>query len=136
MILANQFNLRSNTEAIDKLIDVLSGPPANVAWSEANGAIVGTRAGLVITVLPHKVETAAVMAPDAPDLASTNANLLLLILTALRDDWQGAGEWLVREMRQAAQSTLNGYAGPNYARKVVFSFDKRNSRATLTIRRS
>ena len=123
-------------QPVDRLIEVLAKPPCNMAWTSESGAIIGARAGLVVTVLPHKVETEAVMAPDAPVLAQTNAGLLLLILTALRADWHDAGDWLAQEMRQAAQSTLRGYAGPNYARNVVFSYDKQLSRATLMIRRS
>lgn len=121
------------TQPVDRLIETLAKPPSNMAWTSDGGAIIGARPGLVVTVRYHKVETEALMVPN---LATTNTGIMLLILSALRSDWNNRSDWLVREMRQAAQSTQRSYAGPNLERRVVFAYDKQLSRATLTIRRS
>jgi len=114
---------------------VLSQPPASFAWSASDGALIGATQGIVVQVLPHKIECMAVMAYDAPALAQNNATLMLLLLTALRPEWGTAGDWLAREMLQAKQSAERSYAGPNANRGCCFEYDKQHSRATLTIKR-
>lgn len=75
------------------------------------------------------------MAYDAPALAQNNATLMLLMLMALRPDWNEAGDWLAQQMHQAHWSEMRAYAGPNAEQACVFCYDKSVSRATLTIRR-
>jgi hypothetical protein len=123
------------TQPIDRLIEVLATPPANFQWTASNGAIVGARAGIVITILPHKVEAQAVMAYDAPELARSNAMFFVLILMALRD-WKTADQWLAQQMQRAHQSAYRSYASPHEQQRCCFSYDKLHSRATLMVRRS
>ena len=120
---------------VDRLITALSKPPASFAWSASDGALIGAAQGIVIQVLPHKIECMAVMAYDAPVLAQNNATLMLFALTALRPDWNAAGDWLAQQMKQAAQSVKRAYAGPNADQGCCFEYDKQHSRATLTIKR-
>ncbi len=121
---------------VDRLITALSKPPASFTWSASDGALIGAAQGIVIQVLPHKIECMAVMVYDAPALAQNNAMLMLLMLTALRPEWDDAGKWLSREMLQSKQSELRAYAGPNVEQTCCFEYDKQYSRATLTIKRS
>jgi len=60
---------------------------------------------------------------------------MLFALTALRPDWNAAGDWLAQQMKQAAQSVKRAYAGPNADQGCCFEYDKQHSRATLTIKR-
>ena len=127
--------LTQQRSSIDRLISALSSPPASFQWSAGDRALIGARAGFVVQVLHDKIECMAVMAYDAPQLAQINATLLLLILTALRPDWDAAGDWLAQQMRQAKASALRAYAGPNGEQSCCFEYDKQHSRATLTIKR-
>lgn len=120
---------------VDQLITALSKPPASFAWTAGDGSLIGAAQGIVVQVLPHKVECQAVMAYDAPKLAQNNAILMLLILTALRSEWEDAGTWLAQQMHQAHKSEMRSYAGPNAEQNCCFEYDKQHSRATLTIRR-
>lgn len=126
--------LQTTSSPVDRLITALSKPPASFAWTAGDGSLIGVSHGIVVHVLPHKVECMAVMAYDAPTLAQNNATLMLLILVALRPKWNAAGDWLAQQMRQAKQSTLRAYAGPNAEQNCCFEYDKQHSRATLTIR--
>lgn len=110
-------------------------PPASFHWTASDRALIGASTGIVVQVLPHKIECQAVMAYDAPRLAQDNATLMLLMLMALRPAWDAAGDWLAREMQQAKQTEHRVYAGPNGEQGCVFCYDKQHSRATLTIKR-
>ena len=123
---------------VERLIDALSAPPASFVWSAGENVrshLIGIAEGIVLQVLPDKIECAAVMAYDAPVLAQNNATLMLLCLAALRSAWSDAGAWLAREMQQAKQSPFSTYAGPNGEQACCFEYDKRRSRAILTIKR-
>ena len=123
------------TQPLDRLIIALSAPPASFQWTASDGSLIGAAHGIVVQVLPHKIECQAVMAYDAPVLAQNNATLMLLMLMALRPAWNAAGDWLAREMRQAHLAEKRIYAGPNGDQGCVFCYDKQHSRATLTIKR-
>lgn len=125
----------STPPSVDNLIEALSLPPASFVWTADNEVVIGASPGIVVQVLPHKVECMAIMAYDAPQIAQNNATLMLLILTALRPAWDTAGDWLAREMRQAKQSERRVYAGPNGDQDCIFCYDKQHSRATLTVKR-
>ena len=127
--------MTTTTQPIHNLIEALSVPPASFHWTASDRALIGASTGIVVQVLPHKIECMAVMAYDAPALAQNNATLMLLMLVALRPAWDTAADWLAREMRQAKQAELRTYAGPNSEQGCVFCYDKQHSRATLTIKR-
>ena len=122
-------------QPIHNLIEALSLPPASFAWTASDGSLIGAARGIVVQVLPRKVECMAIMAYDAPKLAQNNALAMLLILTALRPEWEDAGAWLAREMLQSKQSEMRAYAGPNGDQGCCFEYDKQHSRAILTIKR-
>ena len=126
---------QSTQPPLDRLITALSAPPASFQWTAGDGSLIGAARGIVVQVLPHKIECMAVMAYDAPALAQNNATLMLLMLVALRPTWDTAADWLAREMRQAKQAEHRVYAGPNGEQGCVFCYDKQHSRATLTIKR-
>ncbi len=123
-------------QPLDRLIAALSAPPASFQWTAGDGSLIGAAQGIVVQVLPHKIECMAVMAYDAPQLAQNNATLMLLMLVALRPAWDTAADWLAREMRQAKATDRRVYAGPNGDQGCVFCYDKTHSRATLTIKRN
>ena len=114
---------------------LLSQPPASFVWSRsADGSrTIGTCPGCAVDLWPDRVEAAAVFAPDNPDLSARNATLFTLILAALRPDWVTAPDWLTTQMWMAAKAR-GFYEGPNYSRRVTFTFSRRESRATLKVR--
>lgn len=120
---------------VDTLIEALSAPPASFEWTAGNGRVIGTCAGFVLDIWPDKIEALAIMAPDQPTLTRNNAMLLQLVLSALRADWHTSSDWLAQQFRQATQAN-GSYAGPNYTRGVVFSWNKQKSHVILTLRRT
>lgn len=119
----------------DELQTLFSQPPASFVWSQSADShrVMGTSAGAVLDLWPDRVELAAIMPPDRADLAARNATLMQLLLTALRRDWIGASDWLATQMRMAGRSK-GFYDGTNYSRRVVFTFSRQSSRATLKVR--
>jgi hypothetical protein len=119
---------------IDRLIEALSKPPASFTWSHDHNRLIGTRAGFAVDIWPDKVVCLSIMAFDRPKLAQNNAILLLLVLTALRPDWNAAGDWLAVQMRQAKR-VQGSYAGPNGEQSIVFEYHAKGAQALLTIKR-
>lgn len=119
----------------DELQHLFSQPPASFAWSKSadGNRVIGASAGAVLDLWPDRVEFAAITPPDQPDLTARNATLMLLLLTALRPEWVTAGDWLTMQLRMATRSQ-GVYEGPNYSRRVVFTFDRKASQATLRVR--
>lgn len=119
----------------DELQLLFSQPPASFAWSQsADGRrVIGTSAGAVLDLWPDRVEFAGLFPPDSPELAARNATLMQLLLTALRRDWVTASDWLTTQMTMAGRSR-GFYEGPNYSRRVTFTFSRRESRATLKVK--
>ena len=119
---------------IDRLIEALSAPPANFVWSHDHSRLIGTRAGFAVDIWPDKVVCISIMAFDRPKLAQNNAILMLLILTALRPEWDAAGDWLAQQMRQS-KHTRGSYAGPNGEQSLVFEYRAKGAQVLLTIKR-
>jgi hypothetical protein len=119
---------------MQKLVDLFSQAPASLSWSlsEDGTRRIGTSEGFILT-LGATIEAAAIFPPDREDIAARNGTLLLLLLTALRPDWQTAGDWLAQQMRLARGSKHLTFEGPNYSRRVTFVWDRRHSRATLKV---
>lgn len=118
----------------DELQTIFSQPPASFAWSQsADGSrVIGSSAGAVLDLWPDRAEFAAITPPDQPGLTARNATLMLLLLTALRHDWVTASDWLTTQLRMATRSQ-GFYEGMNYSRRVVFTFDRKASQATLKV---
>lgn len=119
----------------DDIQSLFSQPPASFTWSrsEDGGRVMGTSEGAVLDLWPDRVEFAGLFPPDRADLAARNGTLMQLLLTALRRDWVTASDWLTAQLRMAARAK-EFYEGPNYSRRVVFTFSRRESRATLKVR--
>lgn len=118
----------------DKLKTVLSKPPASFAWStsEDGTRTIGTSSGIVVDLLPDRVEAVALFPPDAPGQAARNATLMTLILVGCRPDWPHAPAWLAMQM-QLARSTFTTEV-PNITQRVRFRWTRKESRASLIIR--
>jgi hypothetical protein len=56
-----------------------------------------------------------------------------LLLLALRPDWQSAASWLAQQMRRAARGNKAYFDETNITRRVVFVWDRIQSRATLKV---
>lgn len=118
----------------NELQALFSRPPASFTWSQSEDGsrVMGTSEGAVLDLWPDRVEFAGLFPPDRADLAARNGTLMQLLLTALRRDWVTASDWLTTQLRMATR-TKGFYEGPNYSRRVVFTFDRQSSRATLKV---
>jgi hypothetical protein len=119
---------------MQKLVDLFSKPPASFTWSssEKGTRTMGTSEGFVLDIWPDRVEAAALFPFDRPDLVERNATLLQLLLLAMRPEWASAASWLAQAMRMAARGHREDH---NIARRVRFTNDSAQSRATLRIDR-
>lgn len=121
-----------------ELIELFSREPAALAWSTSKDGwqTIGTSGGFVLTLLGDMIEAAAIFPPDQPIVAERNGSLFHLLLVAMRPDWQTCSQWLEQQMRLAARWQKSGpYTEHNYARQVIFTWDRQHSRATLKVRR-
>jgi len=118
------------------LIDLFSKPPASFLWStsEDGRRQIGVSDGFILDIWADRVEAAAAMPPDRPDLAARNGVLLQLLLAALRPDWENSAAWLAQQMRLGAREKKPPYVESNIIRRVAFSWDPERSRATLKVR--
>jgi hypothetical protein len=120
----------------DELQALFSKPPASFTWSQSEDGqrIIGASEGCVLDLWPDRAEMAATFPPDDEQLAQRNGTLMTLLLTAMRPEWQGSGDWLAVQMRLAARSK-NGQANViNTSRQVRFRYDRQHSRAMLVVR--
>jgi len=113
---------------------LLSKPPASFAWSvSADGQrTIGVALGAVIDIWEDHIELAVLVPPDDAALAARGGALLLLVLCALRPDWVTAPDWLKVQMGIAARAK-GYYEGQHFGRRVMFSFDRAQSRAMLRL---
>ncbi len=116
-----------------KLQNVLSMPPASFSWSRSEDGTrtIGTSAGIVVDLLPDRVEVVATFPPDNARLAARNGQLMTLVLVGCRPDWTHAPAWLAMQMRL----TRTAFAAdtPHRAERVTFAWMRKESRASLVI---
>lgn len=120
----------------DELQALFSKPPASFSWSQSEDGrrTIGASTGCVLDLWPDRAEMVATFPPDNAALAQRNSTLMLLLLTAMRPEWQSAGNWLAVQMRQAARSKVGQVDVPNVTRQVQFKYSRQHSRATLVVR--
>jgi len=116
-------------------IDLLSQPPASFAWStSADGQrTIGTATGAIVDIWPSHVEVALLFPPDDPALAAHNGALLLLIVTALRPEWNGAGKWLSMQLRMSQGRAT--HEDTQYIGRATFRWSAAESRVTVRLPR-
>lgn len=121
----------------DELITLLTKPPASFVWATKEGRTIGTSEGFILDFWPDRVEAAAIFAPNDTRMAARNSMLFLLILSALRPDWNSISDWLTIQMRLGARYTPTDdeplFQADNGTRRVRFTWDQLHSRATLTV---
>ncbi len=114
----------------DELQELFSKAPASFQWSQSEDGTraIGVSAGAVLDLLPDQAQLALTFPPDEPELAARNGTLALLLLTALRPDWDGASRWLADVMRRREREAVSA------SRQLRWTWSPRESRATLKVR--
>jgi hypothetical protein len=121
----------------DELQALFEKAPASFDFSRATDGsrIIGTSEGVALDIWFDHVVLVAIFPPDRTDIAARNGVLMLLLIAALRKDWNTAEPWLSYHIKAAAKSKKIIYEALNYSRGVTFRYDKQNSRATLSVSR-
>ena len=122
---------------IHALQALFSTPPASFVWATKEGRAIGASDGFLMDLWPDRIEAAALFTPNRAQLAQRNATLFLLLLMAMRPQWQNAHGWFAEALGLAKNyrptETHPYFDLTNTEHRVRFTWDARASRATLRV---
>lgn len=127
--------ISSKEQLTRQFVELLSQPPASFVWSSSEDGrrTIGTSQGAICDIWADHIELAAIFPPDDLALAGRNGTLMLLVLCALRPEWERAGDWLKLQLGLAAKAKV-AHEGTHYGQRVTFSYMRGSSRAALKVK--
>jgi len=127
--------LTTDNKTTTNLQTLLAQPPASFVWSSSEDGrrTIGTTVGCVCDIWEDHIELAAIFPNDDLALARRNGTLMLLVLCALRPEWDRAADWLKLQLGLAKKAKV-AHEGTHYGQRVTFTFMRQNSRASLKVK--